>query len=325
MYFAQNFWTMKSSRSAIIDLGTNTFHLLIIEFQGEDYNLIFKDRVTVKIGKDGITDGFINDLALQRALKALKYFSQEISKWKVKDVNCVATSAFRNAKNKEEVLAKIKAETGFSIEIISGEKEAEYIYYGVKTALDVGKDPALIMDIGGGSVEFIIGNRETISWKQSFEIGAQRLLDKFHKHDPISHEDINRLEVFLVSELAPLLDVLSVLEPVSLIGSSGTFDTLSDIFCAENDIDKSPEATETPLEKEAFLKIHDELMYKNRQERLEIPGMIEMRVDMIVVASCIIHFLLKKHDFQKMRVSTNALKEGVLYKMLENKNLKKAS
>ena len=316
---------MKASRSAIIDLGTNTFHLLIVEFRVEGYKLIFKDRVAVKIGKDGITDGLINDQAIERALGALKYFQQEIIKWNVKDIKCLATSAFRNAKNKREVVARIKKVTGFSVEIISGEEEAEYIYYGVRTSLDIGKDTALIMDIGGGSIEFIIGDGENIDWKQSFEVGAQRLLDRFHKHDPISQDDIHGLEAFLEEELAPLLEILPVLQPMSLIGSSGTFDTLSDIFCAENGIEKSTAATETPLEKEAYLKIHEELIYKKREERLAIPGMIEMRVDMIVVASCVIRFLLKKHSFQIMRVSTNALKEGVLFKMLEDLNIKKAS
>ena len=316
---------MNASRSAIIDLGTNTFHLLIVEFKSEGYKLIFKDRVPVKIGKDGITDGLINDLALERASGALKYFRKEVDKWNVKDIKCLATSAFRNAKNKKEVLAKIKSETGFLVHIITGEEEAEYIYYGVKTALNIGNDKALIMDIGGGSIEFIIGNQERIDWKQSFEIGAQRLLDKFHKHDPISSQDIERLEVFLQKELAPLLEILPVLNPTPLIGSSGTFDTLSDIFCTENGIEKTAEATETPLEQDAYLQIHDELIHKNREERLKIPGMIEMRVDMIVVASCVIRFLLKQHSFQGMRVSTNALKEGVLLKMLESQNFKKAS
>jgi exopolyphosphatase/guanosine-5'-triphosphate,3'-diphosphate pyrophosphatase len=151
-----------------------------------------------------------------------------------------------------------------------------------------------------------------VFWKQSFEIGAQRLLEKFQKHDPILPAEIDELVVYFELALIPLWAALQKYQPEILVGSSGTFDTLSDIFCITHDICKSSEEIETPLTLEGFYDIHRELLLKNREERLQIPGMIEMRVDMIVVASCLIKFLLEKHPFNRIRVSTYSLKEGVL-------------
>jgi exopolyphosphatase/guanosine-5'-triphosphate,3'-diphosphate pyrophosphatase len=168
-------------------------------------------------------------------------------------------------------------------------------------------------------VEFIIADHDEVFWKQSFEIGAQRLLEKFQKHDPILPAEINQLEDYFDQSLQPLWAVLQKYNPVVLVGSSGTFDTLSDIFCITHDIQKSPEEIETPLTPEGFYDIYREIVLKNRQDRLEIPGMIEMRVDMIVVACCLIKFLLEKHPFNRIRVSTYSLKEGVLAYLSESR------
>ena len=112
--------------------------------------------------------------------------------------------------------------------------------------------------------------------------------------------------------LKPVLEALEKFNPRILIGSSGTFDTLSDIFCIAHDIHKGPEEIETPLSLDGFYEIYDDLLHKNRDERMSVPGMIEMRVDMIVVACCMIRYVLTQHNFNRIRVSTYALKEGVL-------------
>jgi exopolyphosphatase/guanosine-5'-triphosphate,3'-diphosphate pyrophosphatase len=300
------------NRIAIIDLGTNTFHLLIAEGNGRGYNIIYRDRLAVKIGMGGINDGVITESAFQRALLAMQSFKNSIDRHGVRASYAFGTSALRNARNGKEMAERIKGVTGIEVNIIPGELEAHYIYLGVRAALGLGHDKNLIIDIGGGSVEFIIADHDEVFWKQSFEIGAQRLLEKFQKHDPILAAEINQLEMYFDQSLQPLWAVLQKYNPAILVGSSGTFDTLSDIFCITHDIQKSPEEIETPLTLEGFYDIHREILLKNRQERMEIPGMIEMRVDMIVVACCLIKFLLEKHPFNRMRVSTYSLKEGVL-------------
>lgn len=299
-------------RIAIIDLGTNTFHLLIAEGGKSGYNIIYRDRLAVKIGMGGINNGIITEDGIHRALLSMQSFKNAIDKHQVTGTYAFGTSALRNAKNGQDVAEKIKAITGIEVNIITGEQEAHYIYLGVRAALGLGHDLNLVIDIGGGSVEFILADHDNVFWKQSFEIGAQRLLEKYQKHDPILPEEIRALDVHFENSLKPLFEVLEKHQPHILVGSSGTFDTLSDIFCITHDIHKSPDDSETPLSIEGFYEIYEALIHKNREARMQIPGMIEMRVDMIVVACALIKFLLQKHSFKRIRVSTYSLKEGVL-------------
>jgi exopolyphosphatase/guanosine-5'-triphosphate,3'-diphosphate pyrophosphatase len=310
-----------STRIAIIDMGTNTFHLLLAEADDHGYHITYRDRLAVKIGKGGINQGMITQEGLKRALVGMQSFKNIIDDHGgASRIYAFGTSALRNASNKEEVRAMILGLTGIDVQIISGDEEAQFIYEGVKAALGLGDDHSLIMDIGGGSVEFIIGNHHKVLWKQSLEIGAQRLLEEFQKNDPITAEEIQMLDNHFSKVLQPVFDALAKFPAHTLVGSSGSFDTLSDIFCAQHEISKAPEEIETPLSLEGFYEIYDELIHKNRQQRMEIPGMIEMRVDMIVVACCLIRYLVEHHAFNRIRVSTYSLKEGVLASLIQQQS-----
>lgn len=299
-------------RIAIIDLGTNTFHLLIAEGDRSGYNIIYRDRLAVKIGMGGINDGIITESGFHRALLAMQSFKNAIDKHGVTESYAFGTSALRNAKNGQEIADRIESVTSIKVNIIPGEQEAHYIYLGVRAALGLAHDRNLIIDIGGGSVEFIIADHDNVFWKRSYEIGAQRLLEKYHKHDPILNEEIDALYRHFEGALGSLFEVIEKYKPDILVGSSGTFDTLSDIFCITHDIHKSPDDSETPLTIEGFYEIFRALVAKDREQRMQVPGMIEMRVDMIVVACILIKFLLERHHFNRIRVSTYSLKEGVL-------------
>ena len=303
---------------AIIDLGTNTFHLLLAQSHEGQYKILHQERVPVKIGLGGINSNLITHAGIARAIEAMKNFNNVLNQNNVSKVYAYGTSALRNASNGKEVAEKIEAETGISVRIISGDEEADYIYEGVRAAIHM-VETSLIVDIGGGSVEFIIGNHEGIVWKKSFEIGAQRLLEKFQKHDPILAKEIKELKSFLESTLPLLSDAIEKNKPQILIGSSGTFDTLSEIHCFRNGLRYDPAAPETPLSFKSFHEIFHELIIKNRLERLQIPGMIEMRVDMIVVSCCLIDYLFDCYkNFQSLRVSSYSLKEGVLAKLTQH-------
>ena len=297
---------------AIIDLGTNTFHLLIAAWDSGQYKILYRERLPVKIGMGGINAGIITEAGILRAVDALKKFKHIIEREAITKMFAFGTSALRNARNGKEVAAVIQQETGIEVKIISGDEEAEYIYYGVRKAVNLGKSISLIVDIGGGSIEFIIANENKIFWKQSFEIGAQRLLERYQEHDPILPGEVEKLYAFFAKTLIPLFEAIQKHKPTALIGSSGTFDTLSEIHCIRQGLPQQPDAPETPLTFQSFYEIFEELLMKNRAQRLEIPGMIEMRVDMIVVACCLIKFLLDHSSFSAIRVSSYSLKEGVL-------------
>lgn len=308
---------------AVIDMGSNTFHLLIVEVKKSDFHILYREKSAVKIGENGINEGRITEEASVRALVTLKAFRKIIDKHHVDEVFATATSAIRSAKNGKDLVRKIKQATGIDTRIISGLQEAEYIYYGVKKAMDIGDAPALIMDIGGGSIEFILGTNKEILWKQSFEIGGLRMVEKFHKHDPMLGSEIEEVESYLEENLEELFKITEKYKPQVLIGSSGTFDTLSDIYRIENEIERAPEQTELPLTLESYLPIHANIVKKTKKDRLAIPGMIPLRVDMIVVASVLINYIIRRAQIKDIRVSAYALKEGVLLNTLHS--LKKAS
>ena len=293
-------------RTAIIDLGTNTFHLLI----SAGLTAIHEERRPVRLGMGGINHGIILQEAQDRAVHCLRDYAETARKMGVETRLAFGTSALRNAANQREVCERIRTETGIEVKVITGDEEAGLIWEGIRAAMDIGKDPGLIVDIGGGSVEFILATSERIFWKRSLEIGGQRLIERFHRHDPILEEEIISIEHYLKDALAEVMEVLHIHRPQTLIGSSGSFDTLSEIHCNRIGI-PYPTSPETPLPMDAYSSIHQDLIKLDRKGRMDMPGMIELRVDMIVVASVLITYLLRIHPFRQMRVSSFSLKEGV--------------
>lgn len=304
-----------NNKYAIIDLGSNTFHLLIIEKQGDTIHTLVKEQIPAKIAKAGINQGIIADEAIERALNVLRLFRQRMDEQSVplENSKALGTSAIRNARNSTKFCKAIEKETGIIIEVISGDREAELIYDGVRQALDLSAAPSLIMDIGGGSVEFIICNASRIFWKQSFEIGGQRLLEKFVHTDPISSSAIQRMNNYFQEQLLPLVNAAHQYAPQTLVGSSGSFDTLVDMdFMHRLGHLPDPEQTSFDYSIEEFHRAYELLTSLNHDERMAIPGMIELRVDMIVPGAVLIAYVLKSLNITQIRCSTYALKEGIL-------------
>lgn len=299
-------------RLAVMDLGTNTFHLLVADAGDGTLSVVHRDRRPVKLGKDGINEGRITPEAMERAVACMRDFRDTCETLGVQTIKAIGTSALRSAANGRVVTGEIREATGIIVDVISGDQEAIYIYYGIRAAMDLGAVPSLIVDIGGGSVEFIIADQETIFWKRSVDIGAQRMLEQYHRHDPMLPAELQALEQHYEASLQDLSEAVTQWKPRTLVGSSGTFDTLSEIHCLREGIPYRPTDPETPLTVEACQRIHRELLTRDRAARMSLPGMIEMRVDMIVVASCLIDYLVRSFHFKKIRVSSYSLKEGVM-------------
>lgn len=307
-------------KQAIIDLGTNTFHLFIAEKKGSAYQTFFRDSRPAKIGLAGINQGIITDEATGRALRVLRYFRQVLDQHGVapEQVVAIGTSAIRVARNQTEFIERVRQETGISIQVISGEQEADYIYHGVRAAGALDERTALVMDIGGGSVEFILGSQHRVFWKQSFEIGGQRLRERFlpgapDRSDPISPGNIRRLHDFFQEQVVPLANAVHQYPPAVLAGSSGSFDTLVDMwYMHERGHLPPPEQTTFDLPVAEFYRSYELLVSRNHADRMALPGMIELRVDMIVVAVCLIDYVLRTYGIDQIRTSTYSLKEGVL-------------
>ena len=296
-------------KTAIIDLGTNTFNLLVVEGNTR----LYKTKIAVKLGEGGINKGYITEAAFKRGFEALKKHLQTIEDYRVDRTLAFATSAIRSAINGADFVLKVKTELGLHIEVIDGDKEAELIYFGVQQALDLGDSNNLIMDIGGGSTEFVICNKKEIFWKQSFQLGAARLLEHFQPKDPITSTEVNSIEVYLENILTPLWVALKKFPCDVLVGSSGSFDTLSEVIAHQfYDISILKGKTNYDFKLSDYNWLHDYILKSNLEKRLKTPGMIPMRADMIVISSIFINYILERKQIQSMKLSTYALKEGVL-------------
>jgi exopolyphosphatase/guanosine-5'-triphosphate,3'-diphosphate pyrophosphatase len=305
-------------RIAIIDLGTNTFQLLIAETGGQAFAILHDSSQPARIGEGGISRGIISPEGIERAIAVLRSFREITDQYQIgpDDILALGTSAVRNAANREEFCRRIENETKIPVVIVPGEEEAGLIFEGVRAGLPLTDKTSLIVDIGGGSVEFILANREKLFWKQSFEIGGQRLMDRFHRTDPILPDSVGKLNEYLEQQLVPLTNAVHQYEPVELIGCAGSFETLVDMEYARTHGNlPDPAQVSFDLSADSFAQSYEQVLTSTLDERLQIPGMKSYRAGMIVVGTCLIAFLLRKYGLSKMRVSTWAMKEGMLARM----------
>ncbi|RVU02665.1 exopolyphosphatase [Mucilaginibacter limnophilus] len=306
-----------AQRVAVMDLGTNTFHLLITEGTVDNLNILIHEHVGVKLGEGGINKGYIHADAYKRGIDTMVAFQNEIERYNAAEVRAIATSALRNASNGQDFVNEVQQLTGIQIETINGDREAELIYQGIKAAGCLNNGLSLIMDIGGGSVEFILGDYKQIVWKQSFEIGAARLMDKFHKIDPIPNKAIYELNRYLENNLDDLFSAVDGKQIDTLIGSSGSYETFAEL----TEMNKGHAFDLNTIKNYSFntqelVNITDWLVSSSHQERKTHDGIDAIRVDMIVVASLITRFVMDKLDIKQVAMSTYSLKEGVLAEML---------
>jgi exopolyphosphatase/guanosine-5'-triphosphate,3'-diphosphate pyrophosphatase len=293
---------------AVIDLGTNTFHLIIAEISASDCKVLFKINVPVKLGEGRINDNIIIPEAFERGIIALQGFKNEIDKYNVGIVKAIATSAIRSAANGQQFVEIAKESAKIAITVIDGDQEADYIYLGVKATGLIDRC-SLIVDIGGGSTEFILCNADGILWKKSYNIGAARLQQAYFKSDPISMNDQEAISQKLQTELVELRKVCELYKPSQLIGSAGAFESFATMLNQNLDI-KSLKST--TIDKTAYQKLSYHLVCSSHKERENFEGLIKLRVDMIVIAALITDHILEMIKPEKVSVSTYDLKMGVL-------------
>ncbi len=311
---------MMSKRVAIMDLGTNTFHLLIVDIKEDhSFTVLHKQEEFVKLGENGLEQ--IGDKPFKRGVDQIGRYKKIIDQYHPHRIVAIGTAAIRRAANADEFISAIKALCPMEVRKISGDEEAELIYLGVHQAVPLNDQPVLIMDIGGGSTEFIIANEEKIIWKKSFPVGASVLKEKFHHHEPIHEQEIDNLTIFLEGELQLLISELKNFNINHLIGASGSFDTIAKIIASafyEADILRGKTSFIIPFEK--FHRIVNDIVLKNLEERLAIEGMIPFRAEMMVVAAILAKFITDKFKINKITQSSFALKEGVLWRIIQNEN-----
>lgn len=307
--------------AAIIDCGTNTFNLLVAEVQvSEGYKILLNTKKSVKLGEGGMTDNRIAQKPFERGIKTFIELVKMARKYKVESIHAFATSAVRSSKNGPEFVKKIQEKTGIIIQVLNGDTEAQYIYKGVRLALDdlPNPNPILIMDIGGGSTEFIIASENQVLWKRSFDLGAARLIQHFQPSDPITPEQEKEIKEYFKEMLKPLNSQLKKYPVETLIGCSGSFESLADMIKADKN-DNLPIYNTYIFNNEDFKSLFRKLITSTEADRKVMPGLVEYRVDTIVLASIFIRYVKKRYKIKNMTYSGFALKEGVLADLISGK------
>jgi exopolyphosphatase/guanosine-5'-triphosphate,3'-diphosphate pyrophosphatase len=302
------------TKIAIIDLGTNTCNLLIAEYQVKDYQILYQGKEVVKLGKNGIDKNQLTEDGLERAILAIRKHQERISQFNVSEVAIIATSAIRDAVNRDWFQQQIKEHAGLDLQIISGESEARLIFDGVKLAFGRIDNQSLILDIGGGSNEFILTQNNEPIWKQSFPLGMARVIEQIPPSDPITPEETAKINDWFGSRLEPLWEQMGNTQIPLLIGCSGAFDTLADL------IDQTGPGTKTRIKQEIttddFNRVYETLIRSTTAERIGMKGMESIRIEMIVPSVLFIKLVIDRLKIRKIYQTDFALREGVLYERI---------
>lgn len=309
-------------RVAIIDIGTNTINLLVADTKdGGSYNIISSTKVTARLGQGGINDGVITPEAMKRGLDAISTHMKTLATLgKVDKIVAIGTSAMRNASNADEFSKAVEEKYGFGIKVISGEEEARTIFDGVKQVMPLGRERVLILDIGGGSCEFIIANKDGVAWAHSYELGMARILDKFHPSDPITHKEIMAIEAYirqgLSQEGASLYDAIRNFPTTTLVGTSGSFDTLAALVAARNHpLINVSLSTSYEIPMPSFDDIFRKLITSTAEQRKEMPKMDQSRIDLIIPGAIFINFVITEMKIENLYQCGFALKQGSILKV----------
>lgn len=303
-------------KRAVIDLGTNTFQLLVGSCM--DGNSPLEVHVNlqrpVQLGKGAMERGVIQTDALIRAQVVLAEFVEIAASHgcEVNEITALATSILRNALNGMDVLMEWRRSLGIHVELISGLREAELIFEGVSQSLpQPWEQPTLLMDIGGGSVEFILFQGAEVHFKMSLELGGLKLLSLFNQTDSFDLAFKEDCIKYIDYHLQPLFEACGHL-PNVLIGAAGAFETIWDIEQALKG-GGTEKKQAYALDISCFYQVKGAIERMEPGERAHFPGMREFRAGIFPYANLLVDRVLTRLDIQDMWMSTNSLKEGFWY------------
>jgi exopolyphosphatase / guanosine-5'-triphosphate,3'-diphosphate pyrophosphatase len=294
-------------RTAVIDLGTNTFNILIADVTEKDFTVIHTEKEGVSLGMGGIHKKTISEDAFQRGLKTLRHFNFICIHYQVERINAFGTSALRDADNASDFVEQIYNELGIKINIISGEKEAQLIYQGVNWSYDF-KSPAVIMDIGGGSTEFIFADENGVNEMVSLNIGISRIYQELELSlsDPAKDDEVLKIEKWLEEKSYHFFEGIS---QDILIGASGTFETFYELIFNKT-FPLTKECYDLPLD--LMLKKLDDIIFSTSEKRNQNEFLIPIRKKLAPIAAIKTRWVLKKLNVKKVLVSPCSLKEGAM-------------
>lgn len=309
--------TIPIKRLASIDLGTNSFHAIIIDLYSDgSFRKIDDFKEMVQLAKGGLGKR-LTEGAFTRGMKALKNIKVLCDSHNVEKILAYATSAIRESENGGEFIQESIDRYGIKINAIPGSVEAELIGYAVQHGIRLGEDPVLMVDIGGGSVEFILGNATTFHFLTSKKIGVSRMTDIFKPSDPITDDEIQKLEDHYRSETAELSSALAKHRTATIIGSSGTMQNIAEMIAARKGLSVDVTLNEMEYSAQDFYSFYKDFIKLKRAERRKVKGLDTKRIDFINTGVVLVNFLFRHFNIKKIKISTQALREGIIIRYLK--------
>jgi exopolyphosphatase/guanosine-5'-triphosphate,3'-diphosphate pyrophosphatase len=299
-------------RIAAIDIGTNSIHMIVVRVRPDlSFEVIDREKDMVRLGAGGLDGRSLTPTAIAAALQTLTKFKRLAESHKVDEIIAAATSATREAENGGDFIAEVDRQTGIRIRVISGTEEARLIHLAAGYGVDVGGNTAVVVDIGGGSVEVTLGTATQLTLGKSFKVGVIRLTERFVKSDPLAGRDERRLLKHLNREMGSYLDQVALRGFDRVIGTSGTILSLGALASSDGE---SPieELRNRRVSAKALHKLRKRLTALNIEERLAIPGLDPRRADLCVAGSVLFDTVLRRLGADEFTLCDLALREGLV-------------
>lgn len=304
-------------RIAAIDLGTNSFHAVIMDIYPDgSYRRIDKLKEMVVLAERGM-DRRLSDEAMGRGLEALHKIKILCDNLHVDHIMAYATSAIREAENGGAFIQRMIDEVGVKALAISGSMEARLIGKAIQHAVALDEQPVLMVDIGGGSVEFIIGNRDKLFFATSIKIGAARMASAYVDHDPITEQEVERLRARYREALQEVEQALAHYQVSAIIGSSGTMENIAQMIADRKGLSTSLSLNELAFSAADFASFYDDFIGLDRDQRSKLDGLDQKRIDIINPGVVLLHYLMDTFGIETVRISEDALREGMILQYIE--------
>ena len=303
-------------RFASIDIGTNTILLLIAETVQGKLNPLFEMETVVRLGEGLKKNGVVLPAAMQRGYETLKQYLGYCRAWDVRNIFAVGTSVLRDAGNSGEFCRMVQEGLHLNVDVISGEEEASLSYLAVVRDVRETAKPILVVDVGGGSTEFILGEGERVLEWVSLPLGLVGLTEQFLISDPVREEEWDRMADVIRASLS---EIPHPSESFSMISVGGTGTTLVSVqLCLKEFI--SERTHHVILSKEAIQNQLSLYRSKTLEGRKSIPGLPWDRADVILSGGTILYLAMEELRCPSVRISTHGVRYGLLYKRLAGKS-----
>ncbi len=299
-------------RIAAIDIGTNSIHMIVVQVRPDlSFEVIDREKDMVRLGAGGLDGRSLTASAMATALQTLTKFRRLAESHKVDEIVAAATSATREADNGGDFIAEVARQTGIRIRVISGTEEARLIHIAACYGVDVGASTAVVIDIGGGSVEVTLGKAGKVVHGKSFKVGVIRLTERFVKSDPLSGRDERRLVKYLNREMRPYLDQLAVTGFDRVIGTSGTILSLGALALGHGPAETG-DLRNQRVSTKALRRVRKRLVEADIADRLQLPGLDPRRADLSVAGSVLLDTILRRLGATDLTLCDLALREGLV-------------